>query len=265
MAKPRKSCDSFVEDWRSLWEPDLQAIAFNGATCDPTRVEPKVLQWAKEHCSHKPHFIKVINKCASRNSPRSCHLVVPSPFVKEHFRELQRVVTLENDEGETWKVAFWMWLRRDKAHVEPRLIQGWKRVADDNGLEPGEVVVFVLEGDSRFRFTRFDGQGNIIGGVKIKDNMTGMNLEESQQRRTRLGLMRASALALRADQCSPPSGLGFNDDGHEMSAPADKHIARVSRKGRRLCTLGEITRSTGANCSNIDESALAINNEHVLT
>ena len=60
-----RATQSFVEEWRSMWEPDLEAIAFNGATCDPTRVDPKVLEWAKHNCSHKPHFIKVINSNAS--------------------------------------------------------------------------------------------------------------------------------------------------------------------------------------------------------
>jgi hypothetical protein len=57
---------SYVDEWKSMWKPDLEAIVYNGATCDPTKVHPNVLQWAKENCAHKPKFIKVINKTASQ-------------------------------------------------------------------------------------------------------------------------------------------------------------------------------------------------------
>jgi len=60
---------SFVEEWRSLWQPDLNDIAYNGVTCDPTQVDPKVLHWAKQNCSHKPHFIKIVNKNAVPDCP----------------------------------------------------------------------------------------------------------------------------------------------------------------------------------------------------
>lgn len=64
MPKPRQAY-SYVEDWKSLWEPDLEAIAYNGQTCDPTRVDPKVLQWAKRISHLTPHFIKIINENAT--------------------------------------------------------------------------------------------------------------------------------------------------------------------------------------------------------
>jgi hypothetical protein len=64
-----------------MWEPDLEAIAFNGATCDPTRVDPKVLHWAKRNCSHTPHFIKIVNNNAAngrlhcKSGKNNCQLV----------------------------------------------------------------------------------------------------------------------------------------------------------------------------------------------
>jgi hypothetical protein len=81
---------------------------------------------------------------------------VPSPFVREHFRRLGRVVTLENGAGRTWRVSFGS-PQRDS----PQWLQGWERVATDNDFNPGDVVVFVLVADSRFRFTLFDADGNI--------------------------------------------------------------------------------------------------------
>jgi hypothetical protein len=61
---------SYVDDWKSLWESDVEAIAYNGITCDPTRVDPKVLDWIKENCSDdKPHFVKVINRNAAHGQP----------------------------------------------------------------------------------------------------------------------------------------------------------------------------------------------------
>jgi hypothetical protein len=65
----KEETDSYLDDWKRLWEPDLEAIAYNGATCDPTRVDPKVLQWVKRNCSHKPHFIKIINNNAANGRP----------------------------------------------------------------------------------------------------------------------------------------------------------------------------------------------------
>ena len=60
---------SYLDEWKSLWEPHLEAIAYNGATCDPTRVDHKVLEWVQHHCSHQPHFIKIINTGAVHGGP----------------------------------------------------------------------------------------------------------------------------------------------------------------------------------------------------
>jgi hypothetical protein len=68
MPNTRKT-HSYVEEWRRSWEPDLDAIGFNGATCDPTQVDPKVLDWIKEHCGDHPHFVKVINRNAAHGQP----------------------------------------------------------------------------------------------------------------------------------------------------------------------------------------------------
>ncbi|KAG0601502.1 hypothetical protein M758_11G116800 [Ceratodon purpureus] len=109
MVRP-KSDSSFVDDWRSMMEPDLDAIAYNGATCDPTRVDLKVLDWVRESCGENPHFVKVINRNAANGRPgllsgSSTSLAVPGPFVRENFRNLQRVVTLDNGHGRKWKVV----------------------------------------------------------------------------------------------------------------------------------------------------------------
>lgn len=80
---------------------------------------------------------------------------VPRPFVREHFKELGRVATLEN--GAThkkWKVSF---------GVPKKVIswlQGWKRVATENNLTPGDVMIFVLVGHSHFLFHLFDEHGD---------------------------------------------------------------------------------------------------------
>lgn len=65
----RRQKDSYVDDWKSLWEPDLEAIGYNGITTDPTKVDPKVLEWAKTNCAHKPHFVKVVPANAAHGRP----------------------------------------------------------------------------------------------------------------------------------------------------------------------------------------------------
>lgn len=89
---------------------------------------------------------------------------MPSPFTREHFQQLGRVVTLENEDGRTWKVSFGMPKRN------PQWLQGWDRVATDNNFKPGDVVVFVLIANSRFRFTLFDEDGNIIKSISSISN-----------------------------------------------------------------------------------------------
>lgn len=60
----------YVDEWKRLWEPDLEAIGTNsGQTCDPTRVDPKVLRWVKDHCIRMPHFVKIINPHAAHGRP----------------------------------------------------------------------------------------------------------------------------------------------------------------------------------------------------
>ena len=53
---------------------------------------------------------------------------MPVSFVKEHSRELEKVITLENDKGKSWRVSFGC------AKVYPHWFQGWKRVAVDNNF-----------------------------------------------------------------------------------------------------------------------------------
>ena len=79
--------------------------------------------------------------------------------MKEHYRDLQRVVTLEKngEPGKKWKVAF---LGPTK---QPIWLQGWRHVAKDNNLKPGDVMVFELLRNSHFQFTLFDEHGNING------------------------------------------------------------------------------------------------------
>lgn len=181
------------------------------------------------------------------------HQVVPKPFVKEHFRELQRVVTLENDEGKTWRVSF------GSARRSPWWQQGWRRVTADNDFKPGEVIVFVLVANFRFRFTRFDEDGNLIGAVK--EEPTILRSPEQSQPRTSWKAKRAAALASRVDRCAQPSGLEFDGYGHEgpqLSAPADQHLAEVSDKRKRLLKVGEI-KSEASSSKEVD---LGIGNEH---
>jgi hypothetical protein len=78
----RRQRYSYVKEWKRLWKPDLEAIAYNGNTVDPTKVDPKVLQWVKDNCAHKPHFVKIINKTAAHgrqprlnSSSRSLYMV----------------------------------------------------------------------------------------------------------------------------------------------------------------------------------------------
>jgi hypothetical protein len=81
---------------------------------------------------------------------------VPNLFVQENFKELERVVTLEHADGRTWRVSFGTAPRK-----HPRWLQGWERVAKDNHLKPGDVMVYVLVRNSHFHFTVFDEDGNM--------------------------------------------------------------------------------------------------------
>lgn len=83
---------------------------------------------------------------------------MPTLFVQENFKELERVVTLENCDGRTWRVSFGS--SAPKQH--PRWLQGWERVAKDNHLQPGDVMVCVLVRNSYFQFTLFDEDGNMV-------------------------------------------------------------------------------------------------------
>ncbi|KAG0592019.1 hypothetical protein M758_1G202500 [Ceratodon purpureus] len=280
----RKETYSFVDEWKSLWKPDLDALGgYNGATSDPTRIDPKVVEWAKHNCSHKPHFIKIINNNAANGDPghmfgskMSRKLTVPKPFVEENFRELKRVVTLENEEGKKWKVSF------GEISSHPSWQQGWRRLAIDYDLQAGEVIVFVLVANSHFRFTRFDENGNILSEKKlgtiystsqshlIPGSIT--NSEDKSHMRTSWKSKRAAALASRssidhflgaAELGCQSSGSGL-DVGHSREAlnqrlaPADKQIAEDICKKRRLRKVGEVKSEVDFN----DESNLAIVNEH---
>ncbi|KAG0630663.1 hypothetical protein M758_1G194800 [Ceratodon purpureus] len=84
--------------------------------------------------------------------------MVPRPFVREHYKELGRVVTLENGiSRRMWKVSF------GSAKKSSSWLQGWRRVAEENDLNPGDVMIFVLVDHSHFRFHLFDMDGNITG------------------------------------------------------------------------------------------------------
>jgi hypothetical protein len=94
---------------------------------------------------------------------------VPVPFAHQHFRELDRVISLEDGEGRTWRVSF------GTPRKQPTWSQGWDRVARDNHLKPGDVVVFVLLRKSCFRFTLFDADGN----MRKKSTASSANADES--------------------------------------------------------------------------------------
>jgi hypothetical protein len=84
-----------VDEWRSQWQPDLAAIAYNGNSCDPTRVDPKVLQWTKDNCMATPHFIKIINSGAAKGRPglklKNSSSIVSKKKKKKTVRKSSRV------------------------------------------------------------------------------------------------------------------------------------------------------------------------------
>ena len=198
--------------------------------------------------------------------------------MKERFRELDRVVTLENDEGKTWRVSF------GSAKRDPCWQQGWTLVATENEIEPGEVIVFVLVAYSRFHFTRFDAEGNLISGKKStqsetlnattaikKQFATVTNPEESLHRRSSWKAKRAAAQALRMNQCAQISGVGtgcHSEEASQVIAPAEKlqneevskRVEEVSNKRRRLCKMEEIKSKFDSN----SDLTLSITNEHLL-
>ena len=73
-ARKEKEYYSYVEEWKTLWKSDLDALGgYNGNSCDPTRVDPKVIQWAKENCTHMPHFVRVIKTNATLGVSKKHH------------------------------------------------------------------------------------------------------------------------------------------------------------------------------------------------
>ena len=81
---------------------------------------------------------------------------MPGPFVRENFRYLHRVVTLDNGKGRKWKVSF-----KSASSRHPIWLRGWRIVARDNNLKPGDVMIFELVEISHFHITVFDDDGNI--------------------------------------------------------------------------------------------------------
>lgn len=49
MSSSRREGYGYLDEWKCLWRPDLEAIGYNGTTIDPTKVDAKVLQWAREN------------------------------------------------------------------------------------------------------------------------------------------------------------------------------------------------------------------------
>ena len=78
---------------------------------------------------------------------------IPSAFIKDHFRELQQGVTLQNGDGKAWKV----WFRC--AEKYPFWHKGWRAFSQDNSLQVGDNIVFALVANSQFLFTVFDKHG----------------------------------------------------------------------------------------------------------
>lgn len=62
-ARREKAYYSYVDEWKTLWKADVDALGgYNGQSCDPTRVDPKVIQWLKDNCALMPHFVKVMTE-----------------------------------------------------------------------------------------------------------------------------------------------------------------------------------------------------------
>jgi hypothetical protein len=166
---------------------------------------------------------------------------VPWPFVKQHFRKLERVVTLENDEGKTWRVSF------GAAKTDPSWLQGWRQVAADNDLKPGEVIVFVLVASSHFRFTRFDEDGNIIStNPKLNDIITFAPTDDHSTAAAACGITQPTAF--RLDSLGAPG---------QPVAPAEKQIAEAPFTRRRLSKVGEIKSKAEAGSTSSPDSLIS--------
>ncbi|KAG0564402.1 hypothetical protein M758_8G104500 [Ceratodon purpureus] len=280
-----KQTYTYVDDWRASWEPDLEAIAYNGATCDPTKVDPKVLDWVKRNCGDTPRFLKVINRNAVHDQPglkarSSACMCVPGPFVKENYRNLQRVVTLEkNGEPEKkWKVSFM------STSNHPIWLQGWRRFAKDNNLKYGDVVVFELVGNSHFRFTAFDEDGNTgqncNSSTRQNDSAPRVKGEpsyssESQQqptsatetdrRNTRVTRSRVILSDTESDaEADSPEARPWSPDRHrpavELIIPKPEPVSlsapATPQKRRRLCKTADMEKSTLGHMSDCDGSGV---------
>jgi hypothetical protein len=126
---------------------------------------------------------------------------------------------------------------------DPSWLQGWRQVAADNDLKPGEVIVFVLVASSHFRFTRFDEDGNIIStNPKLNDIITFAPTDDHST---------STAADLRlVDR----HGLGAPS---QPVAPADKQIAEAPFTRRRLRKVGEIKSKAEAGSTSSPDSLIS--------
>lgn len=91
---------------------------------------------------------------------------VPASFSKKHLGDLNRMVTLEQDDGRrTWRVSFGF------VKNYPIWNQRWGRYARDNNLKLGDIGVFVVARNLYFCVIIFDGDGNNICAEKSTSTM----------------------------------------------------------------------------------------------
>jgi hypothetical protein len=130
---------------------------------------------------------------------------------------------------------------------DPSWLQGWRQVAADNDLKPGEVIVFVLVASSHFRFTRFDEDGNIIStNPKLNDIITCAPTDDHSTAAAACGITQPTAF--RLDSLGAPG---------QPVAPAEKQIAEAPFTRRRLSKVGEIKSKAEAGSTSSPDSLIS--------
>ncbi|EEF30085.1 conserved hypothetical protein [Ricinus communis] len=92
--------------------------------------------------TNRPHFFKgITEKFANRygNGKHSIH--IPQSFATKYLRSHGNA-TLNVLDGRTWSVEYK--IRRTHGTTRTRLFHGWKKFAQDNHLEIGDVCIFEL-------------------------------------------------------------------------------------------------------------------------
>ncbi|KDP44973.1 hypothetical protein JCGZ_01473 [Jatropha curcas] len=98
-------------------------------------------------------------------------LAIPNAFSRKYFKQKRGAAALSTFEGKTWSAEFYYIVH--KGRTSAKLLNGWKKFAQENHLEVGDVCAFELINQTKitFKITIFrHDQGNKKQPVGEKSN-----------------------------------------------------------------------------------------------